>query len=396
MNILVLNCGGSSVKFQVFDMPSAQVIAKGMVERIGKTDAVLHYSSVRHEAWQKEMPISDHKEAISMALSTLTDDNSIGNIDAIGHRLVHGGERYTGAVFIDDEVLSTLKEYAPLAPLHNPPNALGIEACKQLMPGIVQVGLFDTALHQRLPDYAYTYALPYRYYEKYHVRRYGFHGIAFTDITERTARIMGKPLNELRIISLMLGSGTTANAMEYGRSVDVSTGLTPLQGLVQSTRSGDIDPAAVTFIMKQEGLSPDQMDDVLNRQSGWLGISGVSNDLREVEQAAAAGNERARLAIDTFVYSCKKYVGAYAAAMGGFDVLAFSGGIGEKSSSIRQKVCQGLDFLGIELDQEKNNAGVGPRFITTEASKTKAVVVPVNEELVIAQQTYDLIHREGR
>ncbi|MDK2992770.1 MAG: acetate kinase [Clostridiales bacterium] len=396
MNILVLNCGGSSVKFQVFDMPSAQVIAKGMVERIGKTDAVLHYSSIRHEAWQKEMPISDHKEAISTALSTLTDDDSIGSINAVGHRLVHGGERYTGAVFIDDEVLSTLKEYAPLAPLHNPPNALGIEACKQLMPDIVQVGLFDTALHQRLPDYAYTYALPYKYYEKYHVRRYGFHGIAFTDITERTARIMGKPLNELRIISLMLGSGTTANAMEYGRSVDVSTGLTPLQGLVQSTRSGDIDPAAVTFIMKQEDLSPDQMDDVLNRQSGWLGISGISNDLREVEQAAAAGNERARLAIDTFVYSCKKYVGAYAAAMGGFDVLAFSGGIGEKSSYIRQKVCQGLDFLGIELDQEKNNAGVGPRFITTEVSRTKAVVVPVDEELVIAQQTYDLIHGEGR
>ncbi|AEE96018.1 acetate/propionate family kinase [Mahella australiensis] len=396
MNILVLNCGGSSVKFQVFDMPSERVIAKGMVERIGKTDAVLHYSSARQEAQQRVMPISDHKAAISMALSTLTDDDSIGAIDAIGHRLVHGGERYTGAVFIDDEVLSTLKEYAPLAPLHNPPNALGIEACKQLMPDIVQVGLFDTALHQKLPDYAYTYALPYRYYEKYRVRRYGFHGIAFTDITERTAQIMRKPLNELRIISLMLGSGTTANAMKYGRSVDVSTGLTPLQGLVQSTRSGDIDPAAVTYIMRQEGLSTDQMDDVLNKQSGWLGISGVSNDLREVEQAAATGNERARLAIDTFVYSCKKYVGAYAAAMGGFDVLAFSGGIGEKSSHIRQKVCQGLEFLGIELDQEKNNAGIGPRFITTEDSKTKAVVVSVDEELVIAQQTYDLIDREGR
>lgn len=394
MKVLVLNCGGSSVKFQVFDMPAEQVIAKGMVERIGKKDAVLHYSSRSQASYQKVMEVSDHRTAIELALNTMMKDQAVGAVEAVGHRLVHGGDRYTGAVFINEQVLATLKEYAGLAPLHNHPNAWGIEACQQLMPSIPQVGLFDTALHQYLPDYAYTYALPYKYYERYHIRRYGFHGIAFTDITRRVAELMDKPLNQLRIVSLMLGSGTTANAMKYGRSVDVSTGLTPLQGLVQSTRSGDIDPAAVTYIMRLEGFSPDEMDDILNKQSGWLGISNVSNDLREVEQAAAAGNDRARLAIDVFVYSCKKYVGAYAAAMGGLDVLAFSGGIGEKSASIRQKICAGLEFLGIKLDDESNQHGQGQRFINTPDSAVKVAVVSVDEELTIARETYRLMAGE--
>lgn len=396
MNILVLNCGGSSVKFQIFDMPSEVVLAKGMIERIGKEDAIFHYALAEQIAEQKITAIPNHKSAINIALESIINDKAIGKIDAIGHRLVHGGEKYTGAVFIDDNVLSTLKEYAGLAPLHNPPNALGIEACKQLMPTTIQVGLFDTALHQTLPAYAYTYALPYKYYEQYRIRRYGFHGIAFNDITKRAAEFVGKKLKELRIISLMLGSGTTANAMKHGLSVDVSTGLTPLQGLVQSTRSGDIDPAAVTYIMKQEGLTPEQMDDILNKKSGWFGISGVSNDLREVEQAAQQGNKRAKLAIDTFVYSCKKYIGAYAAAMNGFDVLAFSGGIGEKSAYIRQEICNNLEFLGIIIDEDKNCDKTLPRSITKSNSRVQVVVVPVNEELVIAQETYKLINNNGR
>lgn len=398
MKTLVLNCGGSSVKYQLVDMPAEHVLARGSVERIGKKDGLLAHETLDPPSGslrqlRRTCPVPNHRSAIALALETLLSPKvgAVGHateIDAVGHRVVHGGETYTGSVRISGNVVATLEAFADLAPLHNPPNVMGIRACQELMPHAVAVAVFDSGLHQGMPLAHSIYAIPYEFYEKYGVRRYGFHGITFRYMTDRTAQLMGRSTAELKIVSLMLGSGTTANAFCHGRSIDVSTGLTPTEGLVQSTRCGDIDPLVVTYLMRKAGLTPDTMDDLLNRQSGWLGISGVSNDFREVVIAARGGNARARLAIDAFVYRCRKYVGAYAAAMGGIDALVFSGGVGEQSATVRADICQGLEFLGIRVDPASNNEGSAERCISN--GQVAVWVIPANEELVIARDTYTL------
>lgn len=396
MRILVVNSGGSSVKYQLVEMPHEKVLARGSVERIGKNDAELQMDVAGKKAICKVLPVADHGVALRLALEGLADAKvgviqSFAEIDAVGHRVVHGGEKCTGSVLITDEVIRILKEFYDLAPLHNPPNVQGIEICRQLMPKTPMVAVFDSSLHQSVPAYAHIYAIPYEYYQKYQVRRYGFHGITFRYMTQRAAELLGKPLEDLKIVNLMLGSGTTACAFKEGKSIDVSTGLTPTEGLIQSTRCGDLDPLVVTYLMRKEGLDPDTMDGILNRSSGWLGISGVSSDLREVFEAAQVGNTRAKLAIDAFAYRTKKYVGAYAAAMGGIDVLIFSGGVGEKSPVIREKICKGLEFLGIRIDKTANESNQIEKRISPLDAPVDVLVIPTDEEMVIARDTYGIV-----
>ncbi len=398
MRTLVLNCGGSSVKYQLVEMPEEKVLARGSVERIGKVDAQLQQETPGREPIERVLAVPDHGTAIRLTLEALTDKHegvvdSFQQIDAVGHRVVHGGEECTGSLLVTDRVVAVLKEFYDLAPLHNPPNVEGIEVCQRLMPETPMVAVFDSSLHQSVPAHAHIYGIPYEYYEKYRVRRYGFHGITFRYMTQRAAELMQRPLEELKIVNLMLGSGTTACAFKAGQSVDVSTGLTPTEGLIQSTRCGDLDPLVVTYLMRQEGLTPDAMDGILNRESGWLGISGVSNDLREVAKASESGNARAKLAIDAFTYRTKKYVGAYAAAMGGIDVLIFSGGVGEKSPLIREKICEGLEFLGIHLDKDANETDLPEKNIAMPQSPVEILVIPTDEEIVIARDTYGIVRQ---
>ena len=398
MRTLVLNCGGSSVKYQLVEMPEETVMARGSVERIGKDDAQLQLEVPGNQAIRRILPVADHGVAIRLALEALTDAEtgvieSFTEIDAVGHRVVHGGEKCTGSLMVDDQVIAVLREFYDLAPLHNPPNVEGIEVCQRLMPNTPMVAVFDSSLHQTVPAYAHIYAIPYRYYEEYRVRRYGFHGITFRYMTQRAAELLQRPLKQLKIVNLMLGSGTTACAFKEGKSVDVSTGLTPTEGLVQSTRCGDMDPLVVTYLMRKEAIDPDEMDGILNRDSGWLGISGISNDLREVFKAAEAGNTRAQLAIDAFTYRTRKYVGVYAAAMGGIDVLVFSGGVGEKSPVIREQICAGLEFLGIHLDKAANRSAQIEKVISRPGTRVDVLVIPTDEEIVIARDTYDIVRK---
>ena len=394
MIVLVLNCGGSSVKYQIFDLEQDIVICKGMTERIGQGGSALTHSVVGRDKAEILHDMPDHGAALALILETVADPHigairTISEIGAVGHRVVHAGERYNGSVLITDDVVDAVEQCAELAPLHNPPNLLGIRACRALMPDVPQVAVFDNAFHRDLPDHVRPYAIPYEYYQKYGVRRYGFHGVAFQSMTEQASAILGVPLEALRLVSLMLGSGTTANAFKHGRSVEVSTGFTPCEGLVQSTRCGDIDPAVVTWLMKKEGLSADEMDTILYKKSGWLGISGVSADMRDVKAAANSGSLRAKLAIDAFAHRARKYVGAYAATMGGVDALVFSGGIGEREAGIRASICEGLEFMGIEIDEAKNAAHVGrPGIISPDGAVAKVVVVMLDEESVIARDTY--------
>lgn len=392
MNILVINCGGSSIKYQLIDMDEKLVLAKGSVERIGSPKSGFNFKSNNNYIVKKDIFIADHETGLKMVLTALTDPvcgiiSSYSDIAAIGHRVVHAGEKFSGSVLITQEVINALKECIELAPLHNPPNIMGIELCEKAMPGIPQVGVFDNALHRNLKPHVYLYGLPYRYYNDYGIRRYGFHGISFTYMIERASEIVNVPIAKQRIVSLQLGSGCTANAMKWGESVDVSTGFTPCEGLIQSTRSGNIDPAIITHIMRKFNLSPDQMDDILYKQSGWLGLSDTTADFRDVEAAADAGNEQAQIAIDAFVYSTKKYIGAYAAAMGGMDLLVIAGGVGEKNAMVRAKICHDLDFLGINFDDQNNNQLAGEGVITSAASKVPVVVVNTNEEIIIARET---------
>ncbi len=378
------------------EMPSEIVLAKGQVERVGRSDARLTHLAVGKPPLTRTFAALSHQEAIEVALSTLLDPKvgavkEKSDIDAVGHRVVHGGERCIGSVPITPQVMKVLEDYYDLAPLHNPPNVQGIRACQELMPDVPMAAVFDSSLHQTVPPEAYIYAIPYEFYEKYRVRRYGFHGITFRYMTERVAQLMKRPLEDLKIVNLMLGSGTTACAFDRGRSVDVSTGLTPTEGLIQSTRCGDIDPLVITYLMRKEGLSPDQMDQMLNKTSGWQGISGVSSDLREVFAEAAAGNGRAQLAIDAFVYRCRKYVGAYAAAMGGVDAVVVSGGVGERAPQVREKILSGLEFMGIWVDSARNADGHPERRISPPEAKAEVWVIPTNEELVIARDTYNLV-----
>ncbi len=392
MKVLVINCGSSSLKYQLFDMADESVLAKGLVERIGLPGSILIHRPGEAKV-EIEAEIENHDKAISMVLAALTDANhgvvkSLDEINAIGHRVVHGAEAFSGSVEITPAVMDALKANVELAPLHNPPNIMGIEACSKLMPNTPQCGVFDTAFHQTMPAEAYIYALPYEYYEKYKIRRYGFHGTSHRFVSERALSMLNNP--KAKVITCHLGNGASLAAVDGGKSVDTSMGMTPLEGLVMGTRSGDIDPALIEFIMNKDNLSIAQMNNILNKQSGVLGISGVSSDFRDIEGAADQGNKRAQLALDRFAYVVKKYIGSYAAAMDGVDAIVFTAGLGENSAFMRSKICDGLSFLGIEIDEEKNAKRGEEIEITKPGCKTKVFVIPTNEELVIARDTAEI------
>lgn len=395
MNVLVINCGSSSLKFQLINSESEAVLAKGLCERIG-IDGRLTYQPAGGEKNVSEKAMPTHTEAIQFVIDALTDADtgvvkSLDEIGAVGHRVVHGGEKFAKSVVVTPEVKAAIAECNDLAPLHNPANLIGIEACESLMPGTPQVVVFDTAFHQTMPEKAYMYGLPYEYYEKYKVRRYGFHGTSHSFVSKRVAEIVGKPYNATKTIVCHLGNGASVSAVLNGESVDTSMGLTPLEGLVMGTRSGDIDPAIMEFIAKKENLDIAGIMNVLNKKSGVEGVSGVSSDFRDLEAAAKAGNKRAELAIDVFAYRVAKYVGAYTAAMNGVDNIVFTAGIGENCSFVRTKVCSYLGYLGITIDEEANGKRGEEIIISTPDSKVKVLVVPTNEELAIARETVALV-----
>ena len=395
MNVLVINCGSSSLKFQLINSESEAVLAKGLCERIG-IDGRLTYQPAGGEKNVSEKAMPTHTEAIQFVIDALTDADtgvvkSLDEIGAVGHRVVHGGEKFAKSVVVTPEVKAAIAECNDLAPLHNPANLIGIEACESLMPGTPQVVVFDTAFHQKMPEKAYMYGLPYEYYEKYKVRRYGFHGTSHSFVSKRVAEIVGKPYNATKTIVCHLGNGASVSAVLNGESVDTSMGLTPLEGLVMGTRSGDIDPAIMEFIAKKENLDIAGIMNVLNKKSGVEGVSGVSSDFRDLEAAAKAGNKRAELAIDVFAYRVAKYVGAYTAAMNGVDNIVFTAGIGENCALVRTKVCSYLGYLGITIDEEANGKRGEEIVISTPDSKVKVLVVPTNEELAIARETVALV-----
>ncbi len=395
MNVLVINCGSSSLKFQLINSESEAVLAKGLCERIG-IDGRLTYQPAGGEKNVSEKAMPTHTEAIQFVIDALTDADtgvvkSLDEIGAVGHRVVHGGEKFAKSVVVTPEVKAAIAECNDLAPLHNPANLIGIEACESLMPGTPQVVVFDTAFHQTMPEKAYMYGLPYEDYEKYKVRRYGFHGTSHSFVSKRVAEIVGKPYNATKTIVCHLGNGASVSAVLNGESVDTSMGLTPLEGLVMGTRSGDIDPAIMEFIAKKENLDIAGIMNVLNKKSGVEGVSGVSSDFRDLEAAAKAGNKRAELAIDVFAYRVAKYVGAYTAAMNGVDNIVFTAGIGENCALVRTKVCSYLGYLGITIDEEANGKRGEEIIISTPDSKVKVLVVPTNEELAIARETVALV-----
>ncbi|MBS4914106.1 MAG: acetate kinase [Veillonella sp.] len=395
MNVLVVNCGSSSLKYQLVDMTNESVLAKGQFEKIGAEDAIFTHKRPTGDKLKKIQPVLDHKAALKILLDILVDKEygviaSMDEIDAVGHRVVHGAEKFAKSVLINDEVMATLEECSKMAPLHNPPNIQGIEACQSIMPNVPQVAVFDTAFHQSMPPEAYLYGLPYDVYEKYGVRRYGFHGTSHRYVADRVAELMGKPLSELKIISCHLGNGSSVTAVKNGQSVDTSMGFTPLAGLVMGTRCGDIDPAIVPFLMDQMNLSTKEVDELMNKKSGVLGISGVSNDFRVLEEAAEAGNEKAQLALNMFHYKVRATIGAYAAVMGGVDAIVFTAGIGENGIGNREAICEGLEYLGTALDKERNNVRGKDTEISVEGSKVKLFVVPTNEEIMIARDTQRL------
>ena len=395
MNVLVINCGSSSLKFQLINSESEAVLAKGLCERIG-IDGRLTYQPAGGEKNVSEKAMPTHTEAIQFVIDALTDADtgvvkSLDEIGAVGHRVVHGGEKFAKSVVVTPEVKAAIAECNDLAPLHNPANLIGIEACESLMPSTPQVVVFDTAFHQTMPEKAYMYGLPYEYYEKYKVRRYGFHGTSHSFVSKRVAEIVGKPYNATKTIVCHLGNGASISAVLNGESVDTSMGLTPLEGLVMGTRSGDIDPAIMEFVAKKENLDIAGIMNVLNKKSGVEGISGVSSDFRDLEEAADNGNARAALAIDVFAYRVAKYVGAYTAAMNGVDNIVFTAGIGENAGLVRTKVCSYLGYLGITIDEEANGKRGEEIVISTPDSKVKVLVVPTNEEPAIARETVALV-----
>jgi acetate kinase len=398
MKVLVLNSGSSSIKYQFFDTDKHMVLAKGQVERIGMSDAVLSHLRADGDTVKISAEILDHNIAIEYVIAILLSKNhgvikDKSEIEAIGHRVVHGGESFSGSVLITDEVIDEIRENIELAPLHNPHNLRGILACRQLLPETPQVAVFDTAFHQNMPEYAYIYGLPYELYKKYKIRRYGFHGTSHRYVSRRTAEILGRPISKLKIITAHLGNGCSMSAIKYGTSIDTTMGFTPLEGLLMGTRSGDLDPAVVLYIMGKEGLSLAEVNALLNKHSGLTGISGISSDMREIISEMKNGNKRAKLAFDVFCYRIKKYIGAYIAIMGGVDAITFTGGIGENSPDVRGKVCEGLEFLGIEIDEGRNISPEREKIITTDKSKVKVLVIPTNEELVIALDTAEIVSK---
>jgi len=395
MKILVINAGSSSLKYQFIDIETQAVLAKGLCERIGINGSMLTQKVEGKDNLVREEHMNDHSDAIKMVIEALTGPehnviSDMSQIDAVGHRVVHGGEVFSASVVIDDEVMEALKECIPLAPLHNPANIIGIEACQKAMPGTPQVGVFDTAFHQQMPPKAYMYALPYEYYEKYKVRRYGFHGTSHRYVSEQAAKMLGKPLSELKLITMHLGNGSSVSAVMNGHSVDTSMGFTPLAGVAMGTRCGDIDPAIVSFIMEKEGLDTKGIDTVMNKESGVYGISGISSDFRDLE-ANMDTNERAKLALDMFAYHVKKLVGSYAAAMGGVDAIIFTAGVGENTRITREAIVEGLEFMGIKVDKEANNCRGVQKDISAADATVKTLVIPTNEELMIAMDTAALV-----
>ncbi|MGB9813458.1 MAG: acetate/propionate family kinase [Thermovenabulum sp.] len=396
MKVLVINCGSSSLKYQLFNMEDESVMAKGLVERIGLEGSMLKHQPAGKDKVEITAEIPNHKVAIKVMLDALLHKDygvieDIREISAVGHRVVHGGEKFSGSVLIDDKVMEVLKECISLAPLHNPPNIYGIEAVKELLPDVPMVGVFDTAFHQTMPEYAYIYGIPYELYQKYGVRRYGFHGTSHRYVSLRAAQFLGKPIESLRLVTLHLGNGSSISAVKYGKSVENSMGFTPLEGIPMGTRCGNLDPYIPIFIMEKEGVGLDKINDYLNKKCGVLGISGVSSDFRDIEQAAAEGNKRAKLALEVFTYQAKKYIGAYAAAMNGLDAVVFTGGIGENSILVRKMICENMDFFGIKIDENKNNVRGKEADISTEDAKVRVLIIPTNEELMIARDTVALI-----
>ena len=397
MKILVLNCGSSSIKYKLYDMDDESVLAQGGVERIGIEGAFLKLTLPNGEKKQIMHDMPDHKEGVNFVFQTLLDPelgaiSSLDEIDAVGHRIVQGGDLFEKSCLVDQKVEEGIESLCDLAPVHNAGHLKGIRAVDHLMPNVPQVTVFDNAFHSTMPAYAYLYAVPYEIYEKYHVRRYGFHGTSHRYVSHRVAEIMGRDIRDLKIITCHIGNGASVAAIKDGKVMDTSMGLTPLAGVMMGSRSGDIDASAVTYIMEKLGKTPQQMADYLNKESGVLGISGISSDMRDVEAAAKEGNERAKLALQMYAYRIKKYIGAYAAAMGGVDVIVWTAGVGENQTGMRADACEGLEFLGIEIDREKN-AAVRSReeLISTPESKVKVYVVPTDEEIVIARDTMEIV-----
>ncbi|HHW66787.1 MAG: acetate kinase [Epulopiscium sp.] len=398
MNILVINCGSSSLKYQLINMNEEKVYAKGLCERIGIDGSRLKHTPSGKDTIIIEAPMPNHKEAVKMVLDALTHEEygvvkSMDEISAVGHRVVHGGESFSESVIIDEEVKKAIEACSELAPLHNPPNLIGIEACQHLMPNTPMVAVFDTAFHQTMPNYAYLYAIPYELYEKHKIRRYGFHGTSHKYVAYRAAELLGKPIEELKIVTCHLGNGASVCAVKNGKSVDTSMGFTPLAGLVMGTRCGDIDPAIVTYLQDKENLSAQEVDNLLNKKSGVLGLSGISSDFRDIEDAVKEGNEKAAVTMDVFNYIVAKYVGAYAAAMNGLDAIVFTAGLGENNHEVRRDVCKYLEFLGVKIDEEKNQCRGVERDFSAEGAKIRTLVIPTNEELMIARETKNLLKK---
>jgi acetate kinase len=396
MKILVINTGSSSLKYQLIDMENEAVLAKGLCDRIGIDNSFIKHTKPGRDTIVIDVDMTNHRSAIKQVIGVLTGERTgvIGNmseIAAVGHRIVHGGEKFHDSAIIDENVMSAIRECIDLAPLHNPPNIIGIEACQHIMPDTPMVAVFDTAFHQTIPQYAYLYALPYEMYEKHGIRKYGFHGTSHKYVAQRAAAMLEKPLSELKLVTCHLGNGASVCAVEYGKSVETSMGFTPLDGLAMGTRSGSVDPAVVKFLMENEKMTPKEIDEYLNKKSGVLGISGVSSDFRDLEDAIDNGNERARLAIKIFCYRVKQYIGSYAAVMNGLDAVVFTAGIGENNPLVRGIVMENLDFLGLRIDPEKNKVRGKEMDISAEDAKARTLVIPTNEELAIARETLKLI-----
>ncbi len=398
MKILVLNCGSSSIKYKLFDMTTKEVLAQGGIEKIGLVGSFLKLTLPNGEKKILEKDIPEHTAGIEFILNTLVSPEygaikSLDEINAVGHRMVHGGERFSESVLLNKEVLDAFIACNDLAPLHNPANLKGVNAVSAILPNVPQVGVFDTAFHQTMPDYAYMYAIPYELYEKYGVRRYGFHGTSHRYVSQRVCELLGVDPKGKKIITCHIGNGGSISAIKDGKCIDTSMGLTPLEGLVMGTRSGDIDAGAVTFIMEKEGLNATGVSNLLNKKSGVLGVSGVSSDMRELEAAVAAGNPKAILAEKMYFYRIKKYIGAYAAALGGVDIILFTGGVGENQANCRSEVCEGLEFMGVKIDLEKNKVRGEEAIISADDSKVTVAVIPTDEELMIASDTLAILNK---
>ena len=401
MNVLVINAGSSSLKYQLIDMTNEKLLVKGMCDRIGIEGGNFKYQVPGKEDYKVNQPIANHAEAIELVIKTLTDPKigvikSMSEIEAVGHRVLHGGEKFSGSVLVNEDVKAAIRECFELGPLHNPANLTGIESCEKVMPGVPQIAVFDTGFHQTMPDFAYIYALPYEYYEKYKIRRYGFHGTSHRYVTLRAAAVLGKKPEDLKIVTCHLGNGSSVAAIKNGKCFDTSMGVTPLEGLIMGTRCGSIDPAIVPLIMKKENLTPDEMDVILNKKSGILGVSQPTSDNRDIEEGAKAGNKRYQLIEKMLVHQITKYIGGYAAAMGGIDAVVFTGGIGENNPHYRARIAENLRFMGADIDEERNNKckrkDCEEMDLSTDKATLRILCIPTNEELMIARDTLEIVN----